>query len=100
MARARSRRVSDAEYRHRYEREVRRYVTRFSEARGWIGPGAVNLDSGKWAWIDSGAQWCRYELGYGGLVAMNPDGYWRPWDPRSVGLRRRTPSRRPSGGKT
>ena len=84
------RRVSDAEYVRLYEREVRRYVIRYeiARARGELGPGETYLSSGRWAWIvggrDTAVRWRRYAQEHGGLLAMNPDGSWREWEPRGV----------------
>ncbi len=87
------RRVSDAEYRARYEREVQRYVIRYeiARARGALGPGETYLSSGRWAWIegeeDAIGRWRQYARAHRGLKAMNPDGTWRNWEPRGAGMR-------------
>ena len=81
-------RVSDSEYRSRYEHEVKRYVERFAPRSDRHGVGAAYLEAGKWAWIDDGltsvARWARYADQHGPLKAMNPDGTWRRWEPRGV----------------
>ena len=81
-------RVTDLEYRSRYEHEVRRYVERFAPRSDRHGVGAAYLEVGKWAWIDDGlttvARWARYADQHGPLQAMNPDGTWRWWEPSGV----------------
>ena len=90
MALTPPRRISDAEYRARYEREVRRYVARFemARARDAMGPGEAFLSMGRWVWIEgdreSVGRWLRYAREHRGLKAMNPDGTWRRWEPRDV----------------
>jgi hypothetical protein len=80
-------RTSDAEYRWRYEREVRQYVARHDPARCWEeeGPGALLLTTGRWAWVHgddaAAARWRRYAKQHRGLKVMNPDGTWRVWEP-------------------
>ena len=85
---ARAMRVTDAEYRRRYEREVQRYVAGH-EANSAMGPGETYLHFGRWAWIEDGAdaasRWRRYASAYSGLKAMRPDGSWRDWDPGAAG---------------
>ena len=83
-------RASDAEYRWRYEREVRQYVSQHDPAQCWEeGPGALLLTTGRWAWVhgdDAAAvRWRRYATAHGGLVAMDPDGSWREWEPDGLG---------------
>ena len=79
--------VSDAEYRRRYERELRRYVARFGPVPT-AGPGEAYLSSGRWAWIEGGgkaiARWARYASLHHGLKVMASDGTWRPWDPLTL----------------
>ena len=82
-----TRRLSDAEYLRRYERE--RAYTVATHARG-TDVGTKCLDDLR-LWVrvyDDGAQltaWMRYlewvEYCYGSvtLQVMNPDGTWRPW---------------------
>ena len=85
---ARTRPVSNAEYRRQYEREVQRYVVRFHPETGLKGPGEANLGAGRWAWIEEGAnalaRWHHYARAHGGLKAMHPDGSWHPWDEGTV----------------
>ena len=82
-----ARRATDAEYLRLYEREVRRYVARFTagaDSRACLSPGAAYLRAGELAWVDDGGRalerWSSYASGYGSLKAMQPDGSWRPWD--------------------
>jgi hypothetical protein len=81
-------RLSDGEYRRRYEREVNAYVSRFTPKQDRPGVGADRLSAGVWAWVDDGlaaaARWARYARGHGRLRVMNPDGTWRAWEPRGV----------------
>lgn len=83
-----ARRVSDAEYARRYEREVRWYAERFAAEHGHPGAGAAYLSRGKWVWMDDGlaakARWARYADRHGPLRAMNSDGTWREWEPRDA----------------
>ena len=79
--------VSDAEYRRRYERELRRYVARFGPLPT-SGAGEAYLSTGRWVWIEGGAKtiarWARYASLHHGLKVMAPDGTWRPWDPLTI----------------
>ena len=78
-------RATDAEYLRLYEREVQRYVARFTPgAQAWPSPGEMYLRSGQLAWLDDGRRaserWAAYAGGYDTLKVMQPDGTWRPWD--------------------
>ena len=80
------RRVSDAEYAARYEREVRRYAERFA-ARP-VTPGAASLTVDRWVRIDDGlhaaARWSRYASAHDGLKVQCEDGTWCDWDSRGA----------------